>query len=125
MIPSPENHSLTIFLSRILHDFLSEKMCIPCIPQKYLKLNKVSHGVWKLVKVSFNITSEASYVHVLSGQKLIKKKPNIWSILWGFDEIFLGDFPTMCVSCNSCQKVSSPSRLSLDLWGWRVQNVVI
>ena len=45
MIPSPENHSLTIFLSRILHDFLSEKMCIPCIPQKYLKLNKVSHGV--------------------------------------------------------------------------------
>ena len=75
----------------------------------------VSRCLKMIEKVSFNITSEASYVHVWSGQKLIKKKPNIWSILWGFDEIFLGDFPTMCVSCNSCKKVSSPSRLSLDL----------
>ena len=24
-----------------------------------------------------------------------KKKPNIWSIWWGFGEIFLGDFHTM------------------------------
>ena len=31
-------------------------------------------------KVGFNITSEASYVYILSGQKLIKNAKN-WSIL--------------------------------------------
>ena len=31
------------------------------------------HGVWKSQKnVSFNITSEVSYVYIFSGQKLIK-----------------------------------------------------
>ena len=34
-------------------------------------------------KVSFNITSEASYVYILSGQKLIKKCQK-WSILASF-----------------------------------------
>ena len=35
------------------------------------------HGVWKsLKKVSFNIASEASYVYILSGQKLIKNAKN-------------------------------------------------
>ena len=34
-------------------------------------------------KVSFNIASEASYVYILSGQKLIKKCQK-WSILSGF-----------------------------------------
>ena len=74
---------------------------------------KVKQSISRCLKISKSLIQH--YVHVWSGQKLIKKKPNIWSILWGFDEIFLGDFPTMCVSCNSCQKVSSPSRLSLDL----------
>ena len=33
-----------------------------------------SHSVWKIAKkVSFNIASEASYVYILSGQKLIEK----------------------------------------------------
>ena len=35
------------------------------------------HGVWKSQKkVSFNIASEASYVYILSGQKLIKNAKN-------------------------------------------------
>ena len=37
----------------------------------------ISHGVWKSQKkVSFEIDSEASYVYILSGQKLIKKAKN-------------------------------------------------
>ena len=34
-------------------------------------------------KVSFNIASEASYVYILSGQKLIKKtkNPQFWQVL--------------------------------------------
>ena len=41
------------------------------------------HGVWKSQKkVSFNIASEASYVYISSGQKLIKKAKNgpIWRV---------------------------------------------
>ena len=35
------------------------------------------HGVWKITeKVSFNIASEASYVYILRGQKLIKDAKN-------------------------------------------------
>ena len=42
------------------------------------------HGVWKSQKnVSFNIASEASYVFILNGQKLIKKCQK-WSILASF-----------------------------------------
>ena len=35
-------------------------------------------------KVSFNIASEASYVYILSGQKLIKNAKNgpIWRVFW-------------------------------------------
>ena len=34
------------------------------------------HGVWKSQKkISFNIASEASYLYILSGQKLIKNDP--------------------------------------------------
>ena len=38
------------------------------------KLVNRTHGVWKYIaeKVSFNIASEASYVYILSGQKIIK-----------------------------------------------------
>ena len=36
-----------------------------------------SHSVWKIAKkVSFNIASEASYVYILCGQKLIEKAKN-------------------------------------------------
>ena len=36
------------------------------------------HGVWKSQKkVSYNIASEASYVYILSGQKFIKKMPEM------------------------------------------------
>ena len=34
------------------------------------------HGVWKSKKVLFNIASEASYIYILSGQKLIKNAKN-------------------------------------------------
>ena len=35
------------------------------------------HSVWKSQKkVSFNIASEASYIHIWSGQKLIKDAKN-------------------------------------------------
>ena len=43
------------------------------------------HGVWKSQKkVSFNIASEASYVYILSGQKLIKNAKNgpFWRVFW-------------------------------------------
>ena len=37
------------------------------------------HGVGKSQeKVSFNIASEASYVYILSGQKMIKNATNWW-----------------------------------------------
>ena len=36
-----------------------------------------NHSVWKSQKKShFNIANEASYVYILSGQKLIKKNKN-------------------------------------------------
>ena len=41
------------------------------------------HSVWKSQKkVSFNIASEASYVYILSGQKLIKNAKNgeFWQV---------------------------------------------
>ena len=43
-----------------------------------------SHSVWKSQKVSFNIASEASYVYILSGQKLIKNAKNgpFWRGFW-------------------------------------------
>ena len=42
-----------------------------------LKQITASHGVWKITeKISFNIASEASYVNILSGQKLIKNAKN-------------------------------------------------
>ena len=42
------------------------------------------HSVWKSQKkVSFNIASEASYVYILSGQKLLKNAKNV-SILASF-----------------------------------------
>ena len=45
-------------------------------------LSKTAHGVWKTEKVSFNIASEASYVYILSEQKLIKNATNgqIWQV---------------------------------------------
>ena len=51
-----------------------------CLGSSFERLgakNEHSHGVWKSTeKVSFNIASEASYVYILSGQKLIKNAKN-------------------------------------------------
>ena len=50
-----------------------------------------SHGVWKSQKkVSFNIASEASYVYILSGQKLFQNAK-----IQRFKCDILGDFQTL------------------------------
>ena len=59
------------------------------LKQTLLKYAPQVHSVWKSSKkVSFNISSEACYVYILSGQKLIKNDKNgpIW---WGFDYLKL------------------------------------
>ena len=51
--------------------------------QKFIIESKVSAQCLKITeKVSFNIASEASYVYILSGQKLIKNAKNgpFWRI---------------------------------------------
>ena len=48
-------------------------------------------------KVSFNIASEASYVYILSGQKLIKNAKNrpFWRVFEKFKCDILSNFQTM------------------------------
>ena len=66
-------------------------------------------------KVSFNIASEASYVYILSGQKLMDK--NCWKMpklkTWNFKCDILSDFQTMCVCLvKSIDPFSSPASSS-------------
>ena len=47
------------------------------VPKRKMNILPPEHGVWKSQKiVSFNIASEASYVYILSGRKLIKNAKN-------------------------------------------------
>ena len=72
--------------------YFANHLCLPTcyIWQKSLKVNKklgefhVSTQCLKITeKVSFNNAGEASYVYILSGQKLIKNAKK-WSILASF-----------------------------------------
>ena len=67
------------------------------------------HGVWKSQKkVSFNIASEASYVYVLNGQKLIKnakKKVNFCEFLITCS--LRSNSVTRQVSFKSCQMTTN------------------
>ena len=50
---------------------------MPSRQQSISNVFDIEHGVWKSQKkVSFNIASKASYVYILSGQKLIKNAKN-------------------------------------------------
>ena len=58
--------------------------------KSYIYVNKINFAKTLLLKISkkkkvaFNIANEASYFYILSGQKLILKKCQKWSILTKF-----------------------------------------
>ena len=57
--------------------FNGESTFTELCPLNKIQNHRKNHGVWKSQKkISFNIASEASYVYILSGQKLIKKAKN-------------------------------------------------
>ena len=117
----------------------------------YVKLSR-AHGVWKSQKkISLNISSEASYVYILSGQKFIKNgqkcsiltsfwKPEAcgqtvlpdWSVLIGqklvenakiqkFKCDILCDFQTLCWSDHNDFFLQNNSIVNIYVWLFRTK----
>ena len=78
-IPSMSTNSRgrNAFRSQWINAYKFFRLVCQSIPGNcFLKENQLLHGVLITEKVSFNLTSEASYVYILSGQKLIKNAKN-------------------------------------------------
>ena len=80
----------------------------PCLKEYIAECLKITE------KVSFNIASEASYVYILSGQKLIKKAKNgpFWRVfenLAMFNETFSVIFKHGGIKGNGWKTCSSRS----------------
>ena len=78
-IPSMSTNSRgrNAFRSQWINAYKFFRLVCQSIPGNcFLKENQLLHGVLITEKVSFNLASEASYVYILNGQKLIKNAKN-------------------------------------------------